>query len=122
MYISVESTQVCRVYVVLCATLQQIFSSSAKEPVQVVSDKEDERIQASICPKVPITKVHFGHSNFKLENANKELFFLDLNIYSYFAICISPTLSKIHSLGTGAEDLDSNKKTVCLLAAPTSAS
>lgn len=44
MYISVESTQVCRVFVVLCATLQQMFSSSGKELVQVVSDKEDERI------------------------------------------------------------------------------
>lgn len=120
MYICVESTQVCSVCFPLSySTTLQIFSR--KGSVQVVSDKEDERFQASICLRLPIAKVHFGHSNFKLENVKKELFFLDLNIYAHFAICISPNLLKIHSLGTGAEDPDSNKKTLCLLAAPASA-
>lgn len=86
MYISVESTQMCRVYVVLCATVQQIFSSCSKESVQVVSGKEDERIKASICLKLPVAKVHFGHSNFKLENVSEEFFVPDLNIYAHFAI------------------------------------
>lgn len=120
MYIAVESTQVYSVCCPLCySSTLQIFSG--KESVQVVSDKENERIQASICLRLPIAEVHFGHSNFKLENANKDLFFLDLNIYAHFATCISHTLSKIRSLGTGAEDTDSNKKTLCLLAASASA-
>lgn len=84
----------CSVYLVLCATLQQILSSSSKEFVQVVSHKEDEKIQASICLRLPIAKVHFGHSNFKPKNVNEELFLLDLNIYAHFAICISPTFWK----------------------------
>lgn len=121
MYTAVESTQMCRVYVVLCATLQQSFSSSGKESVQVVSDKEDERIQAYVCLALPIGRVYFGHSNFKLENVNIELFLLDHNIYTHFSSCISPALSNIHSLGTGTEDPDSNKKVLFLLAAPASA-
>lgn len=101
MYLSVESTEMCRGYVSSVPTLQQILSSSSKESIQVVSDKEDKRIQASICLRLPKAKVHFGHRNFKLENVNEELFPLDLNIYAHFATCIFPTLSKIPSLSTG---------------------
>lgn len=104
MYTAVDSTQICRVYVVPCATVKQSFCSCSEVSGQVVSDREYERIQVYICLKLPIAELYFGHSNFQLESVNEELFFFTLNIYTHFVVCISPTLSSIDLQGTGAED------------------
>lgn len=104
MYTAVDSTQICRVYVVLCATVQQSFCSCSEVSGRVVSAREYERIQVYICLKLPIAELYFGHSNFQLESVNEELFFFTLNIHTHFVVCISPTLCSIDLQGTGAED------------------
>lgn len=104
MYTAVHSTQICRVHVILCATIQQSFCSCSDVSGQVVSDREDEKIEDYICLKLPIAELYFSHSNFKLKSVNEELFFFAVNVHTRFIICILPTPSSIHSQGTGAEE------------------
>lgn len=104
MYTAVDSTQICRVHVVISATVQQGFCSCSDVSGQVVSDRENGRIQDYICLKLPIAELYFSHSNFKLKSVKEELFFFAVSIHTHLIICISPTLSSIHSQGTGAEE------------------